>query len=122
MVRAQESPAHTRLVRRLRVGTFTSLCLVCLVAPVGCSGDGRGSDRLCSLVRQEHAPGEHKTDPPAIRALVRELPDELRYDAALYYYPYGGDVRSDADGGQAEAAGKRLFAHFKKACGIDIAR
>jgi hypothetical protein len=98
-----------------------SLCLVGLVAPVGCSNEDGGSDTLCSLARQQHASGEHETDPPAIRALVRELPAGLRYDAALYYYPYGGDVRSDADGVQAEEAGERLLAYYKKACGVDFA-
>lgn len=97
-----------------------SLCLVGLTAPAGCSGDDGGSDRLCALARQQHSPAEHETDPPTIRALVRELPDELRYDAALYYYPYGGEVRSDADGGQAEEAGKRLLVHYRKMCGVDF--
>ena len=34
-------------------------------------------------------------------ALVEMLPEEYERDAALFFYPYGGDPGPDADGGQA---------------------
>lgn len=61
--------------------------------------------------------GADITDPPTIEALVRALPDARRYDAALFYYPHGGDVRADADGGQATEAGQQLYEFYKAECG-----
>jgi hypothetical protein len=51
----------------------------------------------------------------AILSLVEVLPDELRDEAALFYYPHGGSVTGlDTNGTNAEKAGEVLEASLAK--------
>lgn len=73
---------------------------------------------FCSRYRRVQANrSADVTDPGAIDALVEVLPDELRDDAALFFYPYGGPTSGlDTSGVAAERAGKRLQQTYEQAC------
>ena len=76
---------------------------------------------LCLQVqRQRQLRASDITDPQAIADLVATLPERFRQDAALFYYPYGGDIAagSDTSGVAAAAAGERLNAFYRDECGI----
>jgi hypothetical protein len=76
-----------------------------------------GKDNLCARVERLGKQREADvTDAAAIDAVVKALPTRFRNDAALFYYPYGGDVPADADGVQAERAGERLYAYYEDTC------
>ena len=77
---------------------------------------------LCTEVeRQGELRAEDVTDAEAIAALVAELPEERRTDAALFYYPYGGDIPDgvDTSGSAAAEAGGRLSALYREQCGYE---
>jgi hypothetical protein len=61
------------------------------------------------------------TDADAIAALVDALPSDRKVDAALFYYPYGGDIPggTDTSGVAAQAAGDRLYELYREQCGYD---
>ncbi len=77
------------------------------------------SAALCAQVfRQGALRSVDVTDAPAIAALIAQLPPARRTDAALFYYPYGGDIPPGADtsGISAEAAGRRLYDLYRREC------
>ena len=77
------------------------------------------SAALCAQVfRQGALRSADVTDPSAIAALIAQLPAARRTDAALFYYPYGGDIPSgtDTSGISAEAAGRRLYDLYRREC------
>ena len=65
-------------------------------------------------VRQNRASDVTEVD--AIHALVDVLPDSYLEDAALFYYPYGGEVAANASGVDARRAGVRLDALYEERC------
>lgn len=106
-----------------------TVAVVMALAVGGCSsggGDDEGDDDqpasspLCEQVyRQGELRSQDITDPDAIAALVAVLPPELRLDAALFYFPYGGPIPrgTDTSGNAAMAAGGRLHRLYRAACG-----
>jgi hypothetical protein len=89
------------------------------------STSGRGPDEGSALCREVQRQGELRaadvTDADAIAALVDALPSDRKVDAALFYYPYGGDIPGGADtsGVAAQAAGDRLYELYREQCGYD---
>ena len=97
------------------------LVYVMLVAAAACttaSDPSHESDvALCEhfeAVRQNRASDNTEVD--AIHALVDVLPESHLEDAALFYYPYGGDVPANASGVDAGRAGVRLDALYEERC------
>ena len=62
------------------------------------------------------AAAESETYGEAITQVVALLPEKYKQDAALLYYPYGGDPGPDADGAQAVEAGGRLERFRNESC------
>jgi hypothetical protein len=89
------------------------------------SASGRGPDEGGALCREVKRQGELRaadvTDADAIAALVDALPSDRKVDAALFYYPYGGDIPTgtDTSGVAAQAAGDRLYELYREQCGYD---
>jgi hypothetical protein len=89
------------------------------------STSGQGSDEGSALCRAVERQGELRaadvTDADAIAALVDALPSDRKVDAALCYYPYGGDTPggTDRSGVAAQAAGDRLYELYREQCGYD---
>ena len=87
------------------------------------SGDDEDpSTALCAEVeRQGELRAEDVTDAEAIAALIAVLPEERRTDAALFYYPYGGDIPDgvDTSGTASSKAGDRLYALYRETCGYE---
>jgi hypothetical protein len=86
---------------------------------------GPGSDEDSALCQEVKRQGELRaadvTDAEAIAALVDALPSDRKVDAALFYYPYGGDIPdgTDTSGVAAQAAGDRLYELYREQCGYD---
>ena len=107
--------------RRLS-GAGVSLLATVLLA--GCSSETTAPkpSALCARVeRQGELRAADVTDPAEIAALVAALPGNRRVDAALFYYPHGGEIPpgTDRSGGSAEAAGRRLYDLYERRCGYD---
>jgi hypothetical protein len=89
------------------------------------STSGREADEGSALCRAVKRQGELRaadvTDPDATAALVDALPSDKKLDAALFYYPYGGDIPggTDTSGVAAQAAGDRLYELYREECGYD---
>jgi hypothetical protein len=96
---------------------------VCVVSLDACTDDSTSPDSaLCVQVeRQGELRAADVTDPVAIAALVAELPEKHRTDAALFYSPFGGDIPdgTDTSGASAGAAGERLYALYRDRCGYE---
>lgn len=107
IVFAQEPPAGARVPGGAYVGFRTRLDAFSAPDP----------SVLCPLVERIGAQREDDiTDPDAISDLVSALPSTFLEDAALFYYPYGGDVPPDASGAKAQAAGERLYQLYDEVC------
>jgi hypothetical protein len=89
------------------------------------STSGRGPDEGSALCRAVKRQGELRaadvTDADATAALIDALPSDRKVDAALFYYPYGGDIPggTDTSGVAAQAAGDRLYELYREQCGHD---
>jgi hypothetical protein len=91
----------------------------------GSVASGPGPDEGSALCREVKRQGELRaadvTDAEAIAALVDALPTDRKVDAALFYYPYGGDIPDGTDTSDvaAQAAGDRLHELYREQCGYD---
>jgi hypothetical protein len=84
-------------------------------------GPDEGSALCLEVKRQGELRAAHVTDAEAIAALVDALPSDRKVDAALFYYPHGGDIPggTDTSGVAAQAAGDRLYKVYREQCGYD---
>lgn len=106
-----------RGARRSVTGVFLALTVT-----VSCTSATTRPDMsaLCAQVlRQGTLRSADVTDPRAIAALIAQLPVARRTDAALFYFPYGGDIPAgtDTSGNSADAAGRRLYDLYRRECG-----
>ena len=103
--------------RRKTLHVSASLAVVALLA-FGCASDSAVelSTEACNQLRVvEDNRARDVTDSRAIRSLVEVLPEKLRDEAALFYYPHGGSVEGlDTSGTSAEKAGRVLEASLEK--------
>jgi hypothetical protein len=85
------------------------------------SSPSEGSALCREVKRQGELRAADVTDADAIAALVDALPSDRKVDAALFYYPYGGDIPggTDTSGVAAQAAGDRLYELYREQCGHD---
>ena len=108
-----------RFARRLVVGAFLAMTVM-----LGCTSKPQTPDSaaLCVQVfRQGELRSVDVTDPSAIAALIAQLPAERRIDAALFYFPYGGDIPpgTNTSGNSADSAGRRLYDLYRRQCGYN---
>jgi hypothetical protein len=108
----------TPICRLIVVGVLTT-------AVIAACTSARGPDDDSALCREVKRQGELRaadvTDADAIAVLVDALPSDREVDAALFYYPYGGDIPAgtDTSGVAAQAAGDRLSELYRVECGYD---
>ncbi len=114
---------YRRPVSNRWITAVAAALVVIGAALTSCTPDSEPTDPDSALCREVKRQGELRakdvTDPDAIAALVDALPESRKTDAALFYYPYGGDIRAGVDrsGVAAEAAGNRLYSLYETRCG-----